>query len=151
MDKTELAEYIARRVFQDKKDLNREPYIDHISRVASNFREPYLIQAAWLHDLMEDFPEWTFDQIKALFWEDVANLVSLLTRKDGEDYFDYIRRIKTNYSATRIKIADLKDNLNVLRYELKPELDTSDLIRISKYHKANWILNHEKPQEVNNG
>ena len=153
MDKTELAEYIARRVFQHKKDLNGEPYSDHLSRVAQKIKSretagQFMVQAAWLHDILEDFPEWNIKQIEDLFGSTVANLVDLLTKKPDQDYFNYIRRIISDYDAKVIKLADLEDNLNVLRYKSKPELDATDLRRIAKYHKAYWILTNENAKEV---
>lgn len=149
MDKVELAKYIAISVFAEKKDLAGLPYFEHLDRVASKFNDGILIQAAYLHDLLEDCPEWTIDHIKQLFHQNVALLLVLLTRQHGEDYFSYIRRIKSDYDAVRIKRADLEDNLNLLRLATKPELSNSDLKRIQKYHKALYILNFEK--EVPNG
>jgi hypothetical protein len=35
-----------------------------------------------------------------------------LTRKPEENYFDYIKKIKENEVATKIKVADIVDNLS---------------------------------------
>jgi (p)ppGpp synthase/HD superfamily hydrolase len=149
MDKTELAKHIAFCAFSGKYDLAGMKYTDHLTRVANNFRDSCTVQAAYLHDLLEDCPEWNIEHLKQLFHQNVANLVELLTKKEGEDYFDYIRRIKTDYDAVRIKMADLEDNMNILRFENKPELSDKDLQRLKKYHRAYFILTHDEKEAPN--
>ena len=64
---------------------------------------------ALLHDILED----TYTTEDELSDSIVREAVLLLTRKDGEIYFDYINRIviSNNRIAFVVKIADLSDHL----------------------------------------
>ena len=42
----------------------------------------------------------------------VCHTIELLTKKPGQDYFDYLKAIKANRLATEVKIADIIDNLS---------------------------------------
>lgn len=134
MTYSELAEKIATEAFSDKVDLSGEPYILHLRRVASNFIEDdELCSTAWLHDILEDCKAWTGDRLKALFPMKVVCDVLYLTRNKGESYEDYIYDISSVDSARRIKLADLKDNMDITRLK---SLTEKDILRLKKYHKA---------------
>jgi len=47
-------------------------------------------------------------------------------------------RAKENKLAAKIKIADIEDNIGILRLEA---LDEADLVRVKKYHSAWRFLN----------
>lgn len=66
--------------------------------------------AAILHDVVEDTAV-TVEEIKLRFGEVVAEAVDALTRRDNETYAGYIKRLKPNHIARKIKLADLRDNL----------------------------------------
>ncbi len=57
----------------------------------------------------------------------------MLTREDGVAYDDYLERISRNSLATKVKIADLRDNMDLGRL---PQLTEKDLDRVRKYHAA---------------
>lgn len=67
---------------------------------------------AILHDIVEDGYT-TFDDLQKRFELDAEQMAALdaITRRQGEKYFDYIRRCKQNEMATVVKLADLKDNI----------------------------------------
>lgn len=98
---------------------NGEPYILHPQRVVQRLinngvtSEPVL-QAAYLHDVVEDTGV-TLDDIRTSFGDDVADLVSILTRFEHETYTSYIRRVAYTMWAREIKKADLLDNLSDLK------------------------------------
>lgn len=100
---------------KEQVDKANRPYIYHVIRVAELTQARYLqdstqVAAALLHDVVED-TEITIDIIHKFFGRGVGEIVDILTRKEGENYFDYIRRTK-EYSDTRfIKEMDIKDNL----------------------------------------
>ncbi|MFG9067356.1 hypothetical protein ACEPXS_31460, partial [Pseudomonas aeruginosa] len=64
---------------------------------------------------------------------DFCNRAVILSRRRGESYEDFIERICVHPLARKIKLADIEDNLNVLRLA---SLGESDLRRVSKYHQA---------------
>ena len=87
----------------------------HTERVAQRVSRggAYLeYAAAWLHDVVEDTACTPTDLHRLGFSAELVNLVSLLTRDEGVTYRDYILRISRNLAATRVKLADLDDNLN---------------------------------------
>lgn len=69
---------------------------------------------------------------------EVVDAVMSVTRNKCEDYFDFIRCCKANPIGRRVKIADLKDNMNITRLK---ELTEKDIERLKKYHKAYKMLN----------
>ena len=56
-----------------------------------------------------------------------------MTKREGESYDLFIERVKDNPIALKVKMADLRDNMDILRL---PVLTEKDLQRIAKYHKA---------------
>lgn len=142
MDQVELAYYIAQRAFAHKLDRAKAPYIGHLKRVASKVESSttnqIVLAAAWLHDLLEDCPEWNQKSLLHLFDIDVVGTVMILTKTPEQDYLkDYIPAIKESPWATTIKIADLEDNMDVRRLD---KLTPKDLERLNKYHTAYKML-----------
>jgi (p)ppGpp synthase/HD superfamily hydrolase len=138
-DIKDLAFQIAKKAFEGKKDKGGQPYFNHLCRVANTFQEDnFLYPIAILHDLIEDCPEWNETSLKCLFSENIVNTIVLLTKKENEDYFEYIGRINQNSWATKIKLADLKDNMDITRLS---DLGNKDFERLKKYLKAYNILN----------
>ena len=91
-----------------------EPYINHLIRVSEGVA-PFsdnddLRIVAVLHDVVED-TKVTLEQLKRCFGYWVAKNVDILTRRQGEEYFDYIMRVSSSLVATVVKLADLEDNL----------------------------------------
>lgn len=91
-------------------------YILHPMSVAEHFNDETLVAAALLHDVLEDNAEWTVARLYGHGMPpEVVRLVEALTRKYGETYLDYIRRVREDRATTQIKIADLEDNLDLRR------------------------------------
>ena len=95
--------------------------------------------AAWLHDLVEDFPEvWTLQRLRTNgFSEDTIRMVQLLTHNPEESYDLYIQRISLNAGATLVKLSDLRDNSDITRLK---GLTKKDLNRLEKYFRAYTYL-----------
>jgi (p)ppGpp synthase/HD superfamily hydrolase len=70
------------------------------------------VQIAWLHDTVEDGRCTLKDLIEGGFNTQVILGVSLLTRKLGQSYEDFIRRLEHDTVARGIKICDILSNLN---------------------------------------
>ena len=50
-----------------------------------------------------------------MFPKQIVEIVQLLTHYEDVDYFDYIRKIKANPIATKVKLEDLQHNSNEAR------------------------------------
>jgi (p)ppGpp synthase/HD superfamily hydrolase len=94
---------------------------------------------ALLHDVVEDNEAWTLERLTAVgFSQEVVTAVDALSRRSDESYEAFIERIRPNPLAVRVKLADLRDNMNPLRLE---KLTERDLERLVKYHQAWQVLN----------
>lgn len=113
-----------------------KPYILHPLRLMARFNDPVDQAVAVLHDVLED-SDITADDLRSDgIPEEVIAAVEVLSRGKGESYNDFIERIRPHPLARKVKMADLEDNLNILRL---PNLGDGDQRRISKYHRA-WHL-----------
>jgi (p)ppGpp synthase/HD superfamily hydrolase len=90
----------------------REPYILHPLRVMLAVGDSDSCRvAAVLHDVVED-TDVTLDDLTDLGFDvEIVHAVDVLTHQDGVSYADYIERIATDPVATRVKLADLADNI----------------------------------------
>lgn len=113
------------------------PYILHALRLMLKFDTEAEMIVAVLHDVIED-SDVTLEHLKESGYPSpVIAAIDCLTRRKDESYDDFIKRIKTNSLARKVKIADLMDNLDLTRLVVLTE---QDLLRINKYHKALQIL-----------
>ena len=96
-----------------------------------------------LHDVVEDSEDWDFDRLREEgFAEDIISALKSVTKQsDAENYEAFIERAGRNQIGRNVKIADIKDNLDVTR--IGP-LKEKDLLRINKYKNAlrNWRRSH---------
>ena len=88
---------------------------------------------AVLHDVVEDSGVTVQDLQKAGYSAEIVEAIKYLTRSKGEEYEQFIERVKGNALAIKIKIADLEDNLN---FERIKEPDKNDIRRHEKYRRA---------------
>lgn len=137
MDHVALALSIAVNAHENQCDKGGAPYIHHVLRVANQMSDTSSTIAALLHDVVED-GDWTCEQLADKgFAQDVVEAVDCLTRREGEDYKDFIQRCAKNPIAVSVKIADLRDNLNPSRLS---EMTPKDYRRMEKYRDALLIL-----------
>jgi (p)ppGpp synthase/HD superfamily hydrolase len=110
---------------------NGTHYYYHLVDVAQkllNFgiRDEDIIVAALLHDIVEDVPGYTIDQVSHMFNSRVAHMVNLVTKKPGIDYKiaehmeSYLEEISFHVGASLIKAADRMHNFGTLR-DASPE------------------------------
>ena len=139
-DDLDIAYQIADTAFRDKVDKGGEPYMKHLARVSSAVKKygNACEIIGLLHDLLEDCPEWNDKSLSVFFSDMVINNIRVLTRDKSETYEQYINRISEWDIATRIKLADLIDNMDITRL---PSLIDTDFKRLAKYHKAYLKLN----------
>ncbi|CDZ49793.1 HD domain-containing protein [Neorhizobium galegae] len=103
---------IATQAHQGQSSKTGGPFIDHVRRVAENVAGEDEKQVAWLHDVVEKGPGWTFERLREEgFSEAVVDAVDAMSKRDGEEYFAFVRRSIENPLARPVKRADLSDNL----------------------------------------
>lgn len=113
-EKLKLARSLAQTFHsgQYRRGADREPYFNHVERVAGKFVSIISQQVAYLHDIVED-TEMTFDDLyQKGFSVEVVRAVDAMTKREGESYEQFIERVKRNKIARRVKIYDILDNLN---------------------------------------
>ena len=133
MDITEKSIEIALKAYCGKKDKAGKTYILHPLRIMAKMETEEEMAVALLHDVIED-SHFTRDDLR----EEgiplaVVEAVQLLSKNDGESYDQFVGRVSENELASKIKIADIEDNINVLRLE---SIGEEDLARVAKYHRA---------------
>ena len=116
------------------------PYIFHPCHLAEQRKDEVSCCVALLHDVVED-TDVTFEDLAAEGYpEEVLAALRLLTHHPEEPYFDYVKRIKSNPIATKVKLADLAHNSDLTRMD---EITPYALTRNEKYKKAAAILRGE--------
>lgn|ERR1051325_4137110 len=124
---------IAALAHRGQKDKAGAPYLLHPLRLMMRMTSEAAMMAAVLHDVVED-TDWTLQQLRERgFSDEVLKAVECLTRKEGENYEEFIERVRKNAIAQEVKIADLEDNMNIQRIS---QMTPKDLERLEKYHKA---------------
>jgi (p)ppGpp synthase/HD superfamily hydrolase len=115
-----------------QKDRAGQPYILHPLRVMAGMETEHERIVAVLHDVVEDTPV-AHSRIYGMFGALVGEAVEAITKISGERYDHYLVRVKANPVATRVKLADLRDNSDMNR--LTQATDT-DWERWDKYQHA---------------
>ena len=133
MDIIEKSLEIALNAYKGQKDKAGETYILHPLRIMSKMESIEEKSVALLHDVIEDYDYCADDLIEKGIPIDVVDAVLALTKVKNENYEIFIERVLKNSLASKVKIADIEDNINVLRLKY---LNEKDLERIAKYHKA---------------
>ena len=85
------------------------PYIFHPIHLAEEMDDEISTCVALLHDTVEDTAV-TLEDLAKEFPAEVVNAVRLLTHGEDVDYFDYVRAIRQNPIAVKVKLADLRHN-----------------------------------------
>lgn len=136
---TNKAMGIAYRAHHGQLDYNGIPYIFHPIHLAEQMEDEISCCVALLHDVVEDTTV-TLADLELEFPPAVTQAVDLLTHREGVDYFDYVRSLRTNPIAVKVKLADIAHNADQTRC-IGSGLAPDDLSRWrDKYRKAQEIL-----------
>jgi hypothetical protein len=117
---------VAIRVHAGQRDKRGEPYLLHVLRVIEAVGDDAKVVAA-LHDVLEDADGpggMCLAGLVAYCHLSMAEEAALdaLTRREGEAYALYIQRIiAVGGIASRVKLADLRDNLGRIPTVHRPE------------------------------
>ena len=127
--------------FEDKFDKAGRPYILHCLRVMEKMDTDDEKIVAVLHDTMEDDVCTLKYLIDQRFSTEVIYALMLLTHNKRDSYDEYIRKISGDVLATKVKLADLKDNSDITRLK---GLTKKDFDRMEKYHRSYVYLSKIK-------
>ena len=137
---TNKAMKIAYSAHHGQVDKGGLPYIFHPYHLAEQMDDEISCCAALLHDVVED-TDVTLEELAQEFPKAVIDVLKLLTHKEDVPYFDYVRAIKANPIAVRIKLADIAHNSDQSRC---PNLTPEQLRYFrNKYETAKAILTEE--------
>lgn len=122
---------------KEQKDKSGMPYVFHPFHLAEEMTTEETTIVALLHDLVED-TNYTIEDLTHLgFDQAITDAIALMTHAEGVDYMDYVRKIKSNPIARKVKLADLRHNSDLSRLDA---VDEKALQRREKYIKAIELL-----------
>ena len=125
---------LAADAHEGQVDKGGQPYILHPLRLMLAVNSEPARIVALLHDVVEDNPTFTLEKLRlAGYPQDVLEALDCLTKRPGEHYSDFIDRIKPNVLARKVKLADLRDNMDVTRLT---KVTADDLERLQRYRDA---------------
>lgn len=127
---------LATRAHAGQTDKAGADYIAHPLRVMESCASDDAKIVAILHDVVED-SDVTLDDLRALFAPQIVDAIALLTKSGDIEYSKYIENIRANALAREVKIADLRDNMNLSRIQNPTEKDYK---RVDKYRGALAVL-----------
>ncbi len=131
------AKALAYEAHAGQTDKAGEPYINHVARVAAAVSDDPLAECvAWLHDVIEDCPEFYSDVYSEFCQRIVLRVLMLTYHRDCNSA--YYRRIRADPVALRVKLADIADNSDPERLA-KLDAKTAGRLR-RKYAKALRLL-----------
>lgn len=129
---------LALEAHKGQKDRAGLPYILHPLHLMSQMDTEEEMMTAVLHDVVED-TDYTLADLRELgLPESVLRAVSLLTHdKEEISYEGYVQRLKSDPVARKVKMADLRHNMDIRRLTAIQE---KDAVRFEKYRKAYAFL-----------
>lgn len=138
----ELCLSLASEAHAGQVDKAGAPYIEHPMRVALRCNTTFQRCVALLHDVLEDTPTTEVDLLAAGVDSDVVKVVKMMTHGKGlgyDEYMAYIRSVATDPDARIVKMADLRDNMDLSRLKDRG-ITAVDRQRQSKYEDAYALL-----------
>ena len=134
MSTIERAIAIAAEAHAGQVDKAGAPYVLHPLRIMLSLSTVEERIVGVLHDVCEDCPGWTFDRLREEgFSGQVIEALGTVTKRDGENYEDFVMRAAANPIGRRVKLADLRDNSDLTRIAQPTARDHE---RIARYQRA---------------
>ncbi len=133
MSDLDQAILIATKAHAGQTDKAGQPYILHPLRLMFKFFSEDERIVSVMHDIVEDSAI-TLEDLKNLgFSEPIIEAIECLTKLNNESYESFIMRVSKNDLARKVKIEDIKDNLDLTRLN---RVTSKDFTRVEKYHRA---------------
>lgn len=137
---TKKAMILAFEKHKNQLDKSNIPYMYHIFNVAKDMDDEVTTCVALLHDIIEDTDITLNDLSNLGFYEEIIEAIKCMSHPSHlseEEYLNYIKEIKDNKIARKVKLADLKHNSLLSRFDT---ITDKDIDRYNKYQKAIAIL-----------
>ena len=130
---------------KEQKDKSGLPYVFHPFHLAEQMEDEESTVVALLHDVAED-TDHTLEDIAAMgFSRNVTEALALLTHDETVPYMEYVKALRNNPIARRVKLADLRHNSDLHRLNAD-QIDEKALARVKKYAEAIRLLEGEEHQ-----
>lgn len=121
-----------------KDKAGKDYFRAHVAAVAERVKgDPVAETVAFLHDTVED-TSITIEDIRTGFPKEVADAVDALTQSKNMPYAEYLWHIQQNPIAVKVKLSDLRSNMDLTRLPHAPT--KKDAERTRKYKRAYTIL-----------
>lgn len=154
----QIALNIAERVLAGKKDRRGLPYIEYVKRISENAKNYYVGRDYHVHSeeieiigllykVLEESAIWKIEHIDSIFKNNLITsslsllVEELLVRNNESEYEEYIKKVQSNGLVRSVKMAELKDNLDL---KWLPILTDEDFKIIKRYHKAFTFISGDK-------
>ena len=139
---TKKAMKVAYEAHHGQTDRSGVPYIFHPIHVAEQMEDEISTCVALLHDVVED-TEITFEDLSGEFPGEVVEALRFLTRDKRVNYFEYIRILRRNPIARKVKEADIRHNSDISRLENCDDVSGEQITHLrGRYTRALEVL-HE--------
>ena len=139
---TRKAMQVANVAHHGQTDKTGVPYIFHPYHLAESMDDEETTCVALLHDVVED-TSFTVEQLAMWFPKEILEAIIAMTHVKDVDYFEYIGKIRNNPIARKVKLADLKHNMDTSRYDGLDYDQTKRDAQLVKYRKALQLLTNE--------
>ncbi|HSM56658.1 MAG TPA: HD domain-containing protein [Candidatus Sulfomarinibacteraceae bacterium] len=134
MSLLEKAISLALRAHRGQVDRCGQPYILHPLHLMLQMDTDAERMAAVLHDVVEDTDVTLADLEEEGFPQEVLQAVRLLTHdRPDNPYEAYVRALKENPIARKVKLADLQHNMDLRRLD---RVEQKDMERLQRYRQA---------------
>lgn len=146
MSTLERAIAIALEAHTGQHEKNGAPYLLHPLRVMLGVQTSGALledarMVAVLHDVVEDNPAWTLERLRGEgFSEAVITGVDAVTRRTTESYTEFVARAGRHPLGRAVKLADLRDNMDITRLA---EVGEKERERLARYLAAYRLLTEQ--------
>ena len=117
--RTKLAMELCIEAHQGQVDKGGYPYILHPIHLAESMDDESETIVAFLHDVLEDCPEYTMEILEERIGltEQEKESLRLITHDKSVPYMEYCQKLSLDPIARKVKVADLRHNLDYTRME----------------------------------
>lgn len=122
-----------------------KPYFMHPFRVAERCDTIEQKIVALLHDTIEDTDVTPEFLLAEGFPQEIVDGILSVTRKEEEDYYDFVKRAAENPIGKAVKLHDLEDNMDIRRLA---SIDDKMKERLNRYIRSYRYLKYGEPLPV---